>query len=346
VFRRLAQLAGLLALLGWSCGGGTRDLEQYRDSPGDPKRLAPRERSELERARRALDSSDFAVGRTILEELAASRPDDVELAVLAQEAAFVSATPELRARMIESARRAAAVEPTALSLLLAARVEPNAETAREFARLALQAAPANPWTHYAVAFLDARAAHWTRAAEGVAKALELDPGHRPARRLEAAILARSGDPEEAIEALELWIEAVENDPRVDPADRTFAQLDVARLYMLQGDEEQALEVMRSVPETPSQRVRRSCLEAAIEQGLGHVERALAASRAAQKADPNDVTPLLQEALLQQYHLKDSKAAREAWERVLASARKNVGLGALIDGLRARVTLERFEASAP
>ena len=341
---RLVPLALALALAG--CASPVRAPSDYEDSPDRPSAIPDRERSELVRARAALDSGDWSVARAILEALAAARPVDVSIALLAQEAAVAPATPEQLERLIETARTRAENEPSEVTLLLAARVEPERARAIEYSRRAIDLAPQSAWPRYALAFLLAGSGDWVGAQTANTKALELDPGHRSAARLEAAILARSGRGTEAISALEVWLEAVADDPRVAPDARADARLDLAQLLVQARRDEDARDVLERVPDDASHGLRRACLEAAVEQGLGDPLAALEAARSAQARDAGDLTAIVQEALLYQHHLKDPDGARRAWKRVLDGVEDEAGLAALVEAVRARVTLERNAAGAP
>lgn len=341
---RLAAFALALALAG--CASPVRDSSAYEASPDRPDAIPDRERGELARARAALNSGDWSVARAILDTLSAARPGDVSIALLAQEAAFFPANEEQRQRLIEAARTRASSEPSEVALLLAARIEPDPARALDFARRAIDAAPQSAWPRYALAFLLAGSGDWIGCQTANAKALELDPGHRSAARLEAAILARSGRGNEAISALETWLEATAGDPRIAPDARADARLDLAQLLVQARRDEDARDVLAAVPDDASHGLRRACLEAAVEQGLGDPLAALEAARAAQARDPGELTPLVQEALLYQHHLKDPDGARRAWTRVLESVKDEEGLAALVEAVRARVALERNAAGAP
>lgn len=297
------------------------------------------------RARAALDSKDWPVARAILERALAERPDDVGVALLLQDAEL-GAAGEAAERVLQNARERAAAEGGFLPQLLAARIEPDPAAALVAARAAIAANPQSPWGHYAEAFVLAASGDWVSAQRANARALELDGGHRAAARLEAAILARAGQLEAATVALRAWLSAVEADPRVSSATRVGARLDLAQLLVLRRDEDAALGELARLPADGGERVRRACLEAAALQGLGRPAEALAASERAAEADRDALVPLVQQALLQQHHLRDAEAARALWERILASAESRAGLGALIETLRARIALEREGAATP
>jgi tetratricopeptide (TPR) repeat protein len=341
---RIAALAAALLFSG-ACRAPSVDPEAYERSPDRPEAIAPRDLEELHRARDAWDRGDLAAARGILERVARDEPDDVSIAVLAQEAAFAPATDEERERMIASAREGAEREPTLVALLLAARIEPEPERRRDWIQRALAIAPADPWALYALAHHEARAGNWAAAQRRLEKTLELDPGHRAARRLEAALLARSGDNARAIDALETWIAETAGDPRLSAETRVTAALDLAHLLVLSREDARAREVLLDLGDVDASSVRRWCLLAAAELGLGKPGAALAAAREAQGIDASAVTPLVQEAILMQHHLEDREAARAAWREVLDAVGGDPGLGALIQGLRARVVLERMGVPA-
>lgn len=341
------RFLGLLALAALaSCATPKLRPEDYGQSPERIAALPEPARDDLQRARRALDGGDVGVARAILDALRAARPDDVETAVMLQELTLrLSSEPE-RAALLARARADATSQPTLVHLLLAARIEPVAADARAWIDRALLLEPRSAWVHYAAAHGSARQGDWAAAQQSVAEALRIDPGHRAARRLEAAILARAGENEKAQQALEVWLAVTADDPRIDGRARALAQLDLAHLYLLTEEEGKARKLLLQLASSPVDEVRRLCLLAAVEQALGRPAEALADALAAQKAAPGAMTPLVQEALLKQHDLKDPAAAREAWQRVLAATKGDAGLGALIQGLRARVVLERAEAVQP
>jgi predicted Zn-dependent protease len=343
--RPAAALTLALGLLA-ACRSSPRDPADYSESADRPERIPARELGDLRRARAAIDAGDLEAARAILEPLASASPGDLSIAVMLQETRLAAATAEEQAALIEEARELAAGSPSTRNLLLAARVEPDLAAARELARRALAGDPGNPWCAYALAHLEARAGSWRTAQEHLARALELDPGHRAARRLEAMIVARAGRTQDAIEALELWVDVTRDDPRVSSSARVLAQLDLAHLLVVAREDERAREVLAGLAGEPLEQARRWCLLAAVEQALGRPQEALEAARAAAAADPGSVTPLVQEALLHQHHLDDPEAARAAWRKVLASLEGDTGLGALIQALRARVELERGRRPAP
>ena len=282
------------------------------------------------------------MARAILAPVVLERPEDIAVALLMQDAELRIGSDGAE-RVLAAARARAEAEPSLLSLLLATRVEPDAPAALALARRAVLAQPESPWGHYAEAFSSARLGDWVGAQRANARALELDSGHRAAARLEAAILARAGRNREAIVALRAWLAAVENDPHFAGDARVLARLDLVQLLVLVREDAAALDELARLPEAGGQALRRACLEAAALQGVGRPDEALAAARRGQSADATSLVPLIQEALLQQYHRKDPTAAADLWRKLLATEESRAGLGALLDSVRARIALERGAA---
>lgn len=339
-------LAGWVACLAFACASSEHEIAQYKPPTSKYDVLSPEARAQAVRARAKLDAGDREGARAEIAELARANPDHVALAIWLQELDFSAAAPDAKAGIDAAARELAEREPTVVHLLLAARLDPNPGEARATLEKAQQLDRDCAWTHYALAHLEAKLSHWPQAQREVARAVAIDPGHVPARRLEAQILARNGQRGEAIRALHAWLDATRDDPLVDSPTRVLAELDLAQLQLLEGNESAAREVLLGLASDPTDAVRRQCLLAAVEQALGHPDRALTAARDAEARDANAPLPLEQQAILQEHALSDPAAARRAWERVLEIARNTGDLGALILSLRARVALERAAPKSP
>jgi tetratricopeptide (TPR) repeat protein len=247
--------------------------------------------------------------------------------------------------MVAEARALAESDASTIRLLLFARIDPDRDRARETLKRAAAADRRSPWPRYALAHLEARAGSWSEAQRHLDLALDLNPDHAPSRRLEAALYARAGRSDRAIDALSRWLAATRDGAGVDPAARAAARLDLAQLHLLDGEDAKALAVLRDVEGEPINSPRALALLAAVEQARGNPERALEAARAGERADPSATLPLVQQALLYEHHLGDAAAARAAWQRVLDVAGKRSDLAALVAIVRARVALERAEADA-
>lgn len=339
-------LATLVGALCAACGAPT-GLDAYGDRQRSPSALEPVLLPDASTARAALVAGDAASARGILEELCARAPDDMGLAMMLQEADLAAGEDlqALRARYLALARD----RDDAAAWVLAARLESTPSEARALLERAVRMDPESVWPPYGLAFVEARDGSWGVAMQHLKRALELDPAHLPARRLEAALLARDGKYEPARVAYRAWLEASKSDPRVDPESRVEAQLDLAIVELESGEPRAARSLLEALPadsDASGTAGRRLCLIAATEQSLGHSEAALDAARRAEQVAPAAPLPKVQQALLQEQWLKDPVAAKAAWERVLSEARTSGDLYDLIQSMRARVVLERLGAAAP
>ena len=335
-----AALAVLVAFAVAGCFGLRHTAPGYQPAAEVPyEAVAP-----LVLARAHLEAGELGPARAILADLSGRFPGAMAIGVMAQEAELGGASDERRAEITLAAAERARERPDVTSLLLAARLEPDPDRARESIERALEIDPDSAWAHYALAHLEARSGNWAQAQKSLARALDLEPGHLRARRLEAALLERDGKREQAIAAYRGWLAASDSHPLVDGSARTLARLDLAQLYLLEGREGDALDVLEGLAGEESQAARRFAILAAVEQALGRPERAIEAAREAQLRDPEDPLPLVQQALLEEHWLENPERAREAWRRVLEVARERSDLSALILSLRARVALERSQES--
>lgn len=346
--RRRARVCAALAMLGLAlaCGGPKRrDTRAFENSPDNLAQLGGEQLELLARARARLESGDPDGAGELLDAAAAAPGAPFALRRLHQEA-WLNAAPEAASAHIEAARRRAEERPTCHDLLLWARVAPSAEVRRAALEQALALDPREPWAHYAWAHARALEGDWGGAADAVQRALEIDPGHRAARRLEAAILARGARSEEAVNALEVWLDATVGDPRVGASERASARLDLAHLVLERGNAARALELLRAVHPAEGGELTRWCLIAAAEQAAGRPPEALDAAQNAARSSPAELTPKVQIALLRQHDLRDPQGAAEAWRAVLDATRGATDLAALIQGLRARIVLERGAGATP
>ena len=242
--------------------------------------------------------------------------------------------------------RAAREGESPASLVLAARLEEDVNAARTLLLRALELDPLHVWAIYGMAHLFAEEGSWDQARHWIDRALEIDPGHLPSRRLQAAILTRSGARKEAAAALERWLRNAEKNALVDPRSRTAAKLDLALLWVLSKDTKKARNLLLSMADDPGEDVRRLCILAATRHAEGNYRAALRAAEEAEQAAVSEgddsSLPIVQQAVLYDDALRDREAARAAWERVVEGASGRNDLGALIQAMRARVVLERAE----
>ena len=341
---RSCGLALLAAIALPACAWMFPGPELYAPSAGPYDHLPPVEQQRVVRARELLEDEQLERARAVLAEVLVRRPQNMPVGSLLQDVDLLLAESAAggalsRSDLAREALAEARAAPSPVRLLLAARIAPDPDLARGLMDEALELDPDCAWAHYAVAWSLATQSEWGEARERLQIALLLDPGHLPARRLEAGLMARDADPH-AQEAFERWLEISEGNPLVDPAARIAALLDLAQLHLLGGRERRAREVLLSIAEEDSSSARQQCLLAAAEQVGGHRRRALAAAERGAEADPGDPLPVVQQALLLEGEFDDPVAAREAWSRVLELSRESSDLAAVILGMRARVALER------
>ena len=174
----LAAAGGLLC--GWllgACifsGGGP----EYEASSGPYDRLPRAELGQVREARALLEDGLPEQARDILVRLAARRAENIPLAIMLQEVRLRLAGPEGAERIAEEAVERAEAVPTPVTLLLAARLETDAELARERIATVLEIDGRCAWAHYALAHLEAKGGDWVAAGRRLERARERDPGRR------------------------------------------------------------------------------------------------------------------------------------------------------------------------
>jgi len=334
---RAIVLAGLFAL-GLCAGCASPRLSDYAEQPGPYDALSPVELRVLEGARAFAEAGDLDLAQRRLATLCAALPEnlvaatalqEIELEILARggeldglppadaDAPDPPGVPNVIARLYPRYRGRAETYGTAAAAVLAARLAPDAETAEAWIYRALDADPACVWAHYAQAFTLAGEKRFEPAVDALERALELDPGHPPSRRLEAELLARRGEVERAIEAWRAWLTRYGGDPRLHPSLEAEAHLELANLLAQQGDAEAALATLDAFDEARlDDPIDAALIRVVALDAQGRVADALAAARAAADAAPDDPRPLVQEALLLGDRRGDADGARAAWEGVL------------------------------
>ncbi len=352
------------AALALACRAPSELFDATWDRPGSA--FAPEARAALSLAMARLAADNPEGAHAALMELAASDPEnieagawlqDVELLLLAEARRGLALADEGLARLARDPdaegalrrryQRRAEETPSVAAYVLAARLAPDARTALALLDGALALDPNSAWAHYARAhawLLDERLAdRWSLAREALDTALRRDPGFLRARRLRAWMLAEEGQHSAARAALAAWLDASEGDPRVATETRVEAQLDLALLWLLTGRAERARRELEALEGTATGRARRLALLAVAEQEDGALERSLEAVRRAELADRGSVLPKVQRALLAERFFDDPEAAEALWRKVAEHEGDATELGALVQGLRARVMVERAEA---
>jgi len=245
------------------------------------------------------------------------------------------------------ARRAEASGSVA-QLVLAARVESDALAALNLLDRALVLDPLCAWAHYgrAHALLQMRsmARRWSSAQEALDAALEADPSHLRARRLQAWMLAQEGAVSQGALALQVWLEQTRDDPRFSRRERREAELDLALLFILDGAGSKARHLLTALEGEPVGRGRRLALLAVAEHVMGDFGAALDAARRAEGALDDELLPIVQQAILYEYWLEDLEAADRQWEDVIERAVGQGDMAQVLQSFRARVILERRAAA--
>ncbi|HEV8111527.1 MAG TPA: hypothetical protein VGR31_02030 [Planctomycetota bacterium] len=299
----------------------------------------------LAAARRDLDAGDARAADTALAALCAEFPQNVPVGIWRQEAEIAlersaSAPSELRERY----RKRAEDDPTVTNLVLAARVEPDPTAAGGLLERAETLDPHCAWASYGRAYLAARAGDFKEARDRIVRAKLADPGHMPTLWLETWLLARAGGLSQAFTSLSTWIERARDDPRLDQHLVLEAELDRALLAVLDGEPKTAKSLLADLEGVPVDPARLRMIEAGAQQELGDASAALAAARQAELAKPDEILPIVQQALLHELWLGDPAAAEADWARALELSRTDAALGSLLERVRARVRLERYAAA--
>lgn len=355
--RRARTWLVVISLLFVACGGRRQSWSPSAAGPFDA--LPAEDGIRFRGACSSLERGEALEARTVLADIAERHPDNVPVGIWLQEAQLAAGglvLPEhpsprgdgatadddplarLRARYLEAAEAA----PSSARYVLAARLEPDVSAATELLDRALALDPRCAWAHYGKAFLAMRSKSWHAARESIARALEVDPGHLRARRLQAVMLARGGALDDAIEALEAWIDYAGTDPTIERSLVAETQVDLALLLIVSGESDRARRVLDGVHGSGRVDGRRYATLAACEQAREEWRMALDAAEQAEALEPGDPLPIVQQALLYEYWLDDSQAATDAWRRVIEASSDEASLAALLQRTRARVRVERAE----
>lgn len=358
--RARAFLACLLA-----AGCGATQPDDWQPSFAAPYSALDEGGRELMRDARAhLEAGESLAAWRILHPLARQVPDNIDLGVVLQEvelelfaaggeldpvlAPFAGAgSPEESLRLRYAGR--SELSPSPAGYVLAARAETDLPAAQDLLERALELDPACAWAHYGRAHVLLKRHtryRWREAHAALERALELEPEHLQARRLEAWMLAQEGSVPAAAAALGQWLEVTAGDPRVTAATRTEALVDLAHLWLLDERSGDAIVLLHSLDGDPVARARRLTVLAGSQLEEDELVLALDAARRARAADPDELLPLVQQALLYQHWLDDPVAAEAKWREVIEAAQGQSDLRSLMQALRARVALERSGAAVP
>lgn len=346
----------LLAVLPLACGSPRVSWEGSWNAPYGA--LDPDQRKALAAARDDQAAGRLEQARRRLATLLGGAPDNLELGVVLQDverqllergdpanpqlAEALAGHPEPAEALRSLYASRAEASPSVAGFVLAARAETDAIAEQTLLERALELDPSCAWAHYGRAHAllrdRPRTDRWVRAREALARALQLDPAHLRARRLEAWIFAQEGDAAAAARALEVWLRRTAGDPRVVRAERLTAQLDLAIAWVMSGHSPEAVSLLAGLEGEPHERSRRLAVLAVALHQDGQFEAALDAARRAESAEPGSLLPVVQQALLLQHDLGDPEAAEARWRAVAEGG--GADLASMLQVLRARVELER------
>jgi tetratricopeptide (TPR) repeat protein len=296
----------------------------------------------LAEARGDLASGDPAAACSVLSVLAAEFPQNIPVGICSQEAQIALAKDRGDATDLREAyRKRAEEDPSVANLVLAARLEPDSDKAVLLLDRAEKLDPHCAWPSYGKAWLAARVGDWKEVRDRILRAKATDPGHMPTLWLETWMLAREGGLPQAITSLTTWADRARDDPRIDPRLVLAADLDRALLAVLGSDPKLARNILADLKDTTIDPARRKMIEAGAEQELGDGPAAFTSASEAGRLNPDDLLPLVQQALLREVWLGDPRSAEADWKRVLEASKADPALSSLLERVRARVRLERI-----
>jgi tetratricopeptide (TPR) repeat protein len=337
---RARSIAVALALAAWSaCGSPGPVVIPVTSTPYDA--LETKQLDDFRAARAAFEGHDYQAARDTFERLFAEDPQNICIGTWLEECEFAlgDAPDAIAARWAERARAA----PTVANEVLAARVavDPDARAAALARAEALD--PRCAWIHNARAFDAAAVADWPAARKHLAAAKDADPGNLWTHWLAAWVATRTERLAEVASALEGFIEAAEDDPRIPRTLLDTARLDLALVWTLDDEPRDASELLEAVDPNGPDAARRLEALAQIRQALGDLKGALVAAEEAEKIAPGEILPVVQQAVLFEEWMHDEVRAEAAWRRALEMARASTKLGSVLERTRAGIRLERFAA---
>jgi len=331
---RKAAAAGLVLVLA-ACG----TTRVFLPSPG-PYDVLPEEAVARARdARRYLENGNLRRAHELLVELSDAHPQHVPLAILLQDSRLAlleagrAATgvvlpeepldpEEARAVLRDWYAGRAATLGRPVDHLLAARLAPTPGDVLAALEPIEALDPDCVWLHYARAHASFRLRDFPAVRKSLAAALEQDSAHLPTLRLEATLLSEATDVPDALAVLGYWLETTQDDPFVDPRTFASAQVDLAQLLVVDGEEGEAQATLDAIDTrflaSDRERARAKLVRAAALEGRNNLPAALGAAREAARLDPNDLLALVDQAYLLG-RMFGLESEREVWEKVLEVA---------------------------
>jgi len=320
----------VLLLLPWACS----TLPGYTPRPGRYDRMPEGLGEPLWAARRALDREDYRQAYDLVLPLVREFPwlmplridlQELQLGLLlrGEKVGLGLALPDgsnYPAELGDRYRQRAVDNPSPVEYVLAARLASNREEAEKLISEAVALDAGCAWAYYARAWWDVQERRFPEAREAVAQVFAIDPGHLPTMRLHASLLAAAGETPEAMDCLRKWLERTLDDPLVDPSFYAEAQVDLAILHVLSGDDRAALRVLEGVQlEVLLDPARTELVRSVAYAGRGQTEAALRSAEHAAAMDARGLLPLAYRAILLQ-RSGDLEAERQAWIAVLDQAK--------------------------
>ncbi|MEY2747553.1 MAG: hypothetical protein RL112_2595, partial [Planctomycetota bacterium] len=196
---------------------------------------------------------------------------------------------------------------------------------------------------YAMATGAARAGELDEARAQCDLARKLDPSHLRAAWLDAWLVARQDTPARGAEALRRWLARARDSVFVEPARVAEAELDLAILALSAGEDDEAATLLAKVDAWKVDLARLQAARATLHEAVDDPQSALVAARAAAVADPVDLLPLVQQAILLEGPLAEPAKAEQAWRAIHERSDASRELLDVLRALRARVRWERLEA---
>lgn len=321
----LTMLVGVVA-----CSGPS-----YRYTPGPYETWSSAsERSAARTARLDFEAGRYDEALLRLQSLRATAKDNLPLSFLRQEVELALLEAGLSAWELHAPKAdedaistlsdhyadLAEVHGTAADWIRAARVNPDRKAARAMLERALEIDPDCPWGLYGLAFLAFRERDFARARELVKRTLEQHGAHPPTVRLQATLLANAGDTAAAIRALEAWMDYAIDDPLVSLRAIAEARIDLACLFVLEDEPEDALDVLEDVdPEQLEDGARLELVRAVAYDETGRPDLAIESARRASELDRDGLLGLMQQAVIWRNAPGGAESERAAWKELLVRA---------------------------
>lgn len=317
----------------------------------------------------AVDEGDTPKAKARLARVLSAAPDSLTARFMQQDISLAEAGADVAGLAARARDQAATPGAAPIEALLAARLETDGEAGRLLIEGALVRAKGKGFkaaSRYALAHIAFARGDSKSARRELDRSLALDPGGARARRLEARLVAASGDRERTEALLSHWIDSTEWAPEIAGNEWYDALVELAVVRAGLDDTSGARQALLRLTEgrgaggvwtfPPAQATSKASAlfaEAALDAEAGDALRALEKVRAARELVSSSSRAgrlaMVDEALLAELFLNRKADAAEAWRAVLErfdEAGGEVDFDELLRALEARVRLARLEATAP